>query len=213
MGDSVEKIYLSPPYQSGKELQKLTNVFESNWLAPFGDTSQAFKQEVSKYIIGEHIVLTNSATSALHLALQVLQVNQGDVVLCPTYTFAASAFAIVYQKAIPVFVDVDPITWNMNPAILEMAIKDCIRKNTKPKAIIVVHNYGNPVDWDSIESLSKTYEIPVIEDAAEALGSSYRHKKAGSLSELGVFSFNANKIITTSGGGSLQCRDLSLIHI
>jgi len=200
------KIYLSPPSLSGKEHKALKAVIKSNWLAPHGEQSSHFRTAIRHKASTKYVVLTNSATAAIHLALKVLDVSIGDEVICPSYTFGASAFPILYQNAKPVFVDVKADTWNICPDLLEIAIKDRIRKRKKIKAIILVHNYGNPVAWNKIQELASNYEIPIIEDAAEALGAVYHHKKVGGLSDLGVYSFNANKIITTSGGGSLLCK-------
>ncbi|HHE55672.1 MAG TPA: aminotransferase class I/II-fold pyridoxal phosphate-dependent enzyme, partial [Caldithrix abyssi] len=170
---------------------------------PLGPHVDAFEKEVAFYIGMKHAAALSSGTAAMHLALIMLGVEQGDEVICQSFTFSGSANPIVYQKAVPVFVDSEPQTWNMDPELLEVAIKDRISKGKKPKAVITVHLYGQPAKLDEIMSICQKYEIPLIEDAAEALGSEYKEKKAGSFGELAILSFNGNKIITTSGGGML----------
>jgi len=199
-------IYLSPPQLSGKEIKALKKVLRSNWLAPHGATSVNFRSSLRQASSSKYIVLTNAGTAAIHLALKVLGVGFGDEVICPTYTFAASAFPILYLHAKPIFIDVKADTWNICPDLMEIAIKDRLRKGKKVKAIILVHNYGNPVDWQNIYNLAEEYGIPIIEDAAEALGAKYDEKNVGGLSALGVYSFNANKIVTSAGGGALMCK-------
>jgi len=199
-------IYLSPPQLSGKEIKALKAVLSSNWLAPHGAASGNFRTSIRQASSSKYVVLTNAGTAAIHLALKVLGVGFGDEVICPTYTFAASAFPIMYLHAKPIFIDVKADTWNICPDLMEIAIKDRLRKGKKIKAIILVHNYGNPVDWLNIYNLATEYDIPIIEDAAEALGAKYDKKNIGGLSALGVYSFNANKIITSAGGGALLCK-------
>ena len=198
-----KRIYLSPPHMSGEELKLVMDAFESNWIAPLGPHVDAFEKEVASYIGMKHASALSSGTAAMHLALIMLGVEQGDEVICQSFTFSGSANPIVYQKAVPVFVDSEPQTWNMDPELLEVAIKDRISKGKKPKAVITVHLYGQPAKLDEIMSICQKYEIPLIEDAAEALGSEYKEKKAGSFGDLAILSFNGNKIITTSGGGML----------
>ncbi len=206
-----QRIYLSPPHMSGEELKFVIDAFESNWIAPLGPHVDAFEKEVASYIGVKHAAALSSGTAAIHLALILLGVEQGDEVICQSFTFSGSANPIVYQKAVPVFVDSEPQTWNMDPELLEQAIKDGIQKGKKPKAAITVHLYGQPAKLDEIISICHKYEIPLIEDAAEALGSSYKGRKAGSFGDLSILSFNGNKIITTSGGGMLLSDNVSYI--
>jgi len=189
------------------ERQCLLEAFDSNWIAPLGPHVDAFEKEISKYLSINYSVVLSSGTAAIHLGLILLGVNAGDEVICQSFTFSASANPIAYQSATPIFIDSEVDTWNMDPNLLEDAINDRIQRGKKPKAIIVVHLYGMPAKLDEIISVSKKYEIPVIEDAAEAIGSKYKNKKVGSFGTFGVLSFNGNKIITTSGGGALLSKD------
>ena len=198
-----KRIYLSPPDLRGRELEKVQETILSNWIAPVGSQLTAFESMLSQYLHQAQIVALNSGTSALHLALKLLDVQQTDEVICPTFTFVATANPVLYEKATPVFVDSESQTWNICPVQLERAIQDRIKQHRKPKAIIVVHLYGQPAQLTKILAIAKKYQIPVIEDAAEALGSSYKGVKAGAWGDLGVLSFNGNKIITTSAGGAL----------
>lgn len=202
-----KKIWLSPPHMGGDEEKFVAEAFETNWISPVGPHITAFEEELSDYLNGADVAALSSGTAAIHLALLLLDVQRGDEVICSTFTFSATANPIVYAGATPVFVDAEPETWNMDPALLAVAIKDRIKSGKKPKAIIVVHLYGTPAKMNEITRLARTYEIPVIEDAAEALGSSYDGRPAGTLGDLGILSFNGNKIITTSGGGALVSRN------
>jgi len=202
-----ERIYLSPPHMGGDELKLLIDAFESNWIAPLGPHVNAFEQEMSAYLNVPHAAALSSGTAAIHLALILSGVKEGDDVLCQSFTFCGSANPIVYQKANPIFIDSEPDSWNMDPALLEQAIKDGLKKGKKPGAVIAVHLYGQPAKLDEITSLCRQYEIPFIEDAAEALGSAYRGRKTGTFGDFGILSFNGNKIITTSGGGMLVGHD------
>ncbi len=202
-----KRIYLSPPHMSGEELKLVIDAFESNWIAPLGPHVDAFEKEMASYIGVKHAAALSSGTAAIHLALILLGVEQDDEVICQSFTFSGSANPIVYQKAIPIFVDSELESWNMDPELLEKAIKDRLKKGKKPKAVIVVHLYGQPAKLDEIKTICQKYEIPLIEDAAEALGSRYKNQKAGSFGNLGILSFNGNKIITTSGGGMLLAND------
>ncbi len=201
------KIWLSSPHMGGNELKYIHEAFDENWVAPLGPNVNNFETDLEQYL-DENIKVAalSSGTAALHLALIILGVKQGDEVICQSMTFSASANPIVYQGATPVFVDSEKNTWNMCPLALEEAIKDRILKGKKPKAIIVVHLYGMPAKMDEIMKIAQQYEIPVIEDAAEALGSVYKGKKCGTFGEMSILSFNGNKIITTSGGGALVCK-------
>lgn len=200
---SREKIWLSKPHMGGSEKKYVDEAFETNWVAPLGPNVNAFEKELSQYLGVRHCAALVSGTAAIHLALINLGVKQGDEVICQSFTFSATANPIVYQDATPFFIDSEPETWNMDPELLEKAIKERIRKGKKPKAIIVVHLYGMPAKMDEIMSIAEKYEIPIIEDAAEALGSKYKDKPCGTFGCMGILSFNGNKIITTSGGGAL----------
>ena len=199
----MEKIWLSSPHMGGTEHKYVNNAFETNWIAPIGPHINKFEADISDYLGGTNVAALSSGSAALHLALQLLGVEQNDEVICSSFTFAASANPIAYQKAIPVFVDSEEETWNMSPKYLEEAIVDRISKGKKPKAIILVYLYGGAAKNDELFAIANKYEIPVVEDAAEALGATYKGKALGTFGELGIFSFNGNKIITTSGGGAL----------
>lgn len=196
----------------GTEMTYIQQAFESNWIAPVGTNVTAFEKQIAEFIGFGHVAALSSGTAALHLALVMLGVGKGDVVICQSLTFAASANPVVYQGGIPVFVDSEPDTWNICPDALEQAIKQCFNKGKKPKAIIIVHLYGMPARMGEILALCNYYDIPLIEDAAEALGSEYRGQKAGSFGTFGIFSFNGNKIITTSGGGALWSADSEVVN-
>jgi len=198
-----KKIWLSSPHMSGGEIKYVNDAFETNWVAPLGPNVNAFEKELAQYIGVKHCAALVSGTAAIHLALINLGVRSGDEVICQSFTFSATANPIVYQGATPVFVDSEAETWNIDPELLEKAIRDRINKGKRPKAIIVVHLYGMPAKINDILSIAKKYEIPVIEDAAEALGSRYEERFCGSFGDMGILSFNGNKIITTSGGGAL----------
>ena len=201
-----DKIWLSSPHMGGNELKYIHEAFDANWVAPLGPNVNGFEADIENFLGGEVKVGALSAgTAALHLALIECGVGFGDEVICQSMTFSASANPISYQGAIPVFVDSEPDTWNMCPTQLREAIKDRFSKGKKPKAIVVVHLYGMPAKMDEILAVAKEYDIPVIEDAAEALGSTYKGKACGTFGRFGVLSFNGNKIITTSGGGALVC--------
>ena len=198
------KIWLSSPHMGGNEQKFVQQAFDSNWVAPLGPNVSGFEQDLEQYLEQEVFVGALSAgTAALHLGLILLGVEHQDEVICQSMTFSASANPIRYLGATPVFVDSEPDTWNMCPLALEEAIQDRMVKGKKPKAIIAVHLYGMPFKADEIKAIAQKYDIPVLEDAAEALGSTYKGQKCGTLGDIGVLSFNGNKIITTSGGGAL----------
>ena len=198
------KIWLSSPHMSGNEQKFINEAFNSNWIAPLGPNVSGFEEDISQYLNeGTYVAALSSGTAAIHLALIILNVSRDDIVLCQSKTFSASANPIVYQGAKPVFIDSEKETWNLCPIQLEIAIKDCIAKGKKPKAIIAVHLYGMPYKVDEIHTIATTYNIPIIEDSAEAFGSSYKNKKCGAFGDISILSFNGNKIITTSGGGAL----------
>lgn len=207
-----KKIWLSSPHMSGQEQQFVNEAFETNWIAPLGPNVDGFEQDLVNYTGCGYAAALSSGTAAIHMALILLGIRPDDEVICSTFTFAASANPIRYQGAVPVFVDSESTTWNIDPDLLEQAIRARIRKGKKPAAIILVHLYGMPAQIDEILDIAGQYEIPVIEDAAEALGSTYKGKFAGTFGKFGVLSFNGNKIITTSGGGALISSDEMLIE-
>lgn len=203
-----KKIWLSPPHMGGEELSYIVDAFETNWIAPLGPNVNAFEKDLATYCGTAGATVLNSGTAAIHLALIELGVGLGDLVICQSFTFSASANPIVYLGAKPVFVDSEIETWNMCPDLLEEAIKGCISKHGKlPKAIIPVHLYGMPAKMNQILKISREYGIRIIEDAAESLGSKYHGKSCGSFGDFGILSFNGNKIITTSGGGAVLSND------
>jgi dTDP-4-amino-4,6-dideoxygalactose transaminase len=210
---SAEKIWLSSPHMGGAEFEFVKEAFDTNWISPVGPHITGFEKELGSYTGNSHVAALSSGTAAIHLALIILGVEQGDEVVCSTFTFSGSCNPIAYQKAVPVFVDSEADSWNMDPALLEEAITDRIRKTgRKPKAIVLVHLYGMPARVEEIMNIARKYEIPVIEDAAEGLGSTYRGKALGTFGDFGVFSFNGNKIITTSGGGALASENAEWIQ-
>ena len=201
-----EKIWLSSPHMGGNELKYIHQAFEENWVAPLGPNVNGFEEDLQRFLgNGVKVSALSAGTAALHLALIECDVQAGDEVLCQSMTFSASANPIVYQGATPVFVDSEESTWNISPVFLEEAIKDRIKKGKKPKAVIAVSLYGMPFKIEEVLTLCKKYDIPLVEDAAEALGSTYKGKPCGTFGRFGVLSFNGNKIITTSGGGALVC--------
>lgn len=203
-----DKIWLSPPHLSGNELYFIKDALQKNWVTSQGENIDKFEQSLSVVLKNDvRICALNSATSAIHLALLMLRVTCDDEVITSTFSFCASANPITYCGAIPVFIDSEKDTWNMCPVALEEAIADRISKGKKPKAIIVVHLYGMPAKMDEIIAIAQKHDIPVIEDAAEALGSTYKGKACGTFGRFGILSFNGNKIITTSGGGALVCHN------
>jgi dTDP-4-amino-4,6-dideoxygalactose transaminase len=195
----------------GTEINYVQDAFDSNWVAPLGPNVSGFETDLERYIGQEsHVAALSSGTAAIHLGLILLGVSAGDEVICQSFTFSASANPILYQGATPIFVDSEPDTWNICPKALEDAIQDRISKGKKPKAIIGVHLYGMPFKVDEIKEIAQRYEIPLLEDSAEALGSTYKGQKCGTFGDFGILSFNGNKIITTSGGGALVCKNKEL---
>jgi pyridoxal phosphate-dependent aminotransferase EpsN len=207
-----KKIYLSAPHMSGNEINFISEAFETNWIAPLGPNVDAFEKEIASYVGVSEAVAVSSGTAAIHLALSLLDVKKGDKVFCSTLTFVGSANPILYQGAEPVFIDSEPETWNMSPQALERALIESYIDGNLPKAVIIVNLYGQSAKMDEIVSLCDQYEVPLIEDAAESLGSTYSGKASGSFGKFGVFSFNGNKIITTSGGGMLVSNDVEAIN-
>ena len=210
-----DKIWLSSPHMGGNERKFVTEAFDANWVAPLGPNVNGLEKDIAAFLSpqnedGIHIAALSSGTAALHLALILLDVKAGDEVICQSMTFSASANPIAYQGAIPVFIDSEKETWNMSPELLEKAIKDRIAKGKKPKAIIPVHLYGMPAKMVEITAIANNYEIPIIEDAAEALGSHLNGQNCGTFGVIAALSFNGNKIITTSGGGAFVAHDATL---
>lgn len=202
------RIFLSFPHLGGNEMQYINEAFRESWVVPLGPNVDEFERRLEAYLSASNVVALSAGTAALHLGLVELGVTAGDEVLCQSFTFAASANPVKYQGANPVFVDSEPDTWNMSPDALERAIIDRKRVTGRyPKAIVVVHLYGMPAQMDEIMAIAARYNIPVLEDAAEALGSTYKGRKCGTIGNFGALSFNGNKIITTSGGGALICPD------
>jgi len=206
----TQKIWLSPPHMGGNEQKYIQEAFDTNWIAPLGPNVDAFENMLDIYVgQNKKAVALNSGTAAIHLALVQLGVTKGDEVLCQSFTFSATVNPIMYQGAIPVFVDSELETWNMCPVLLEEAILERIKKGKKPKAIIAVHLYGMPAKIVELKKIAKKFEISFIEDAASALGSEVNGQKCGTFGDLAIFSFNGNKIITTSGGGALITKTIS----
>lgn len=202
------KIYLSSPHMGGAEQKYVSEAFDTNWIAPLGPNVNGFEDDLENYLKNNvYVAALSSGTAAIHVALELLGVTSGDEVLCQSFTFSASANPIIYQGAKPIFIDSEQDTWNMSPELLEIAVRDRIEKYKKPKAIIAVHLYGMPYKAKEINEIGEKYNIPIIEDSAEALGSTYFNQACGTLSDMGILSFNGNKIITTSGGGALITKD------
>ncbi|MDD3004010.1 aminotransferase class I/II-fold pyridoxal phosphate-dependent enzyme [Flavobacterium sp.] len=203
-----DKIWLSLPHMGGTEINFVNEAFATNWIAQLGPHVNGFESDLKSYLGNTvEVAALNSGTAALHLSLVILGVQAGDEVICQSMTFSASANPIRYQGATPVFIDSEPDTWNLCPVALEEAIKDRIQKGKKPKAIIAVHLFGMPFKIDEIQAVAQKYDIPIVEDSAEALGSFYKGKACGTFGKISVLSFNGNKIITTSGGGALVSSD------
>ncbi len=207
-----KQILLSTPHLGEQELEFVKEAFDTNWIAPVGPHINAFEQEFCQVVGSKYGAAVSSGTAALHLALRLVGVKPGDEVFCSTLTFIASANPIIYLGAKPVFIDSDRISWNMNPHLLREALVQRAQVNKLPKAVILVHLYGQTADLDPIVELCNEYNIPLIEDAAEALGATYKGKSPGTFGKIGIFSFNGNKIITTSGGGMLVSDDQQLIE-
>ena len=198
-----KKIYLSSPTMHGEEQEFIKEAFDTNWVAPLGPNVNAFEKELADYVGIAHASALSAGTAAIHLALKLLGVGEGDVVFVPSLTFSATCNPIVYEKAVPVFIDSEEDTWNMDPAALEAAFE----KYPSPKAVMVVHLYGTPARLDEIIEICASHNVPLIEDAAESLGSTYKGKHTGTFGRVGIYSFNGNKIITTSGGGMLVANE------
>ncbi|MEK5166364.1 aminotransferase class I/II-fold pyridoxal phosphate-dependent enzyme [Paenibacillus sp. FSL R5-0527] len=209
----MKRIYLSPPHLGNMEFEFVQEAFRSNWISTVGPHIEAFEAEIARYAGTKGAIVVSSGTAGLHLALRVHGVGPGDTVFVSTLTFIASVNPIIYQGAEPVFIDSEPDSWNMSPAALERALADAARKNRLPKAVIAVNLYGQSAKYDEIKALCAPYGIPVIEDAAESLGAEYKGRRSGSIGDIGVYSFNGNKIITTSGGGAVVSDNLEHLQI
>ncbi len=207
-GREKKRIYLSSPTMHGKEQEFVQEAFDTNWVAPLGPNVNEFEKEMARYVGISHASALSAGTAAIHLALRLLGVGRGDVVFAPTLTFSASCNPIVYENATPVFIDSEPDTWNMSPEALERAYE----KYPEPKAVILVHLYGTPAKLDEIKAICDRHGTVLIEDAAESVGSTYKGKHTGTIGKMGIYSFNGNKIITTSGGGMLVSEDEELIQ-
>lgn len=205
-----EQILLSTPHMGETERDFVDEAFRTNWIAPLGPNVDAFELELAEKVGAKHAVALSSGTAAIHLGLILLDVGPGDTVFCSSLTFAASVNPIMYQGAVPVLIDSEPQSWNMSPAALERALEDAVRKGRPPKAVIVVNLYGQSADMEPIVALCDSYGIPMLEDAAESLGAKYRGKSSGNFGRIGIYSFNGNKIITTSGGGMLVTAEKEL---
>lgn len=207
----IKPILLSTPHMGEQELDFVKEAFETNWIAPIGPHVDAFEQEFCEVVGASHAAAVSSGTAALHLALRLVGVKPGDEVFCSTLTFIATASPITYQGATPVFIDCDRISWNMNPDLLREALEQRARTGKLPKAVVLVHLYGQSADIDPILAACNAFEVPLVEDAAESLGATYKARSPGSFGKVSIFSFNGNKIITTSGGGMLVSNDPDLV--
>lgn len=206
------RIFLSPPYMGGEEIKFVQEAFDTNWIAPYGPHITAFEKEMREYISMDGALALTSGTAGVHLALRWLGVGQGDYVFCQDFTFIGSCGAVLYEKARPVFIDSEEGSWNMSPHALKKAFQWAKENNKMPKAVIIVDLYGESADWDKLLPICRQYGVPVIEDAAEAVGTEYKGKKCGSFGDIGILSFNGNKILTTSGGGMVMCNDAMAIE-
>lgn len=205
---SKKHIYLASPTMNGNEMKFIEEAFDTNWIAPLGPNVNEFEKELAAYVGTSHAAALSSGTAAIHLALKYADIRQGDVVFCSTLTFSATCNPILYQGATPVFIDSERDTWNMDPKALRKAFK----KYPNAKAVVLVNLYGTPAKLDEILAICKEYNVPLIEDAAESLGATYKGKQTGTFGKFGIFSFNGNKIITTSGGGMLVSEDGTAIE-
>lgn len=194
-----KRIYLASPTMHGEEQEFIKEAFDTNWVAPLGPNVDAFEKELAEYVGSPHAAALSAGTAAIHLAVKLLGIGQGDYAFCSSLTFSASCNPVVYEKATPIFIDSEPDTWNMSPAALRKAFE----KYPNPKAVICVHLYGTPAKLDEITAICREHQVPLIEDAAESLGATYKGQYTGTFGDYGIFSFNGNKIITTSGGGML----------
>lgn len=202
-----DRIYLASPHMGGQEKEFIRQAFETNWIAPLGPNVDMFEKEVSEFVGTKGAVALSSGTAAIHMALRYIGIGRGDRVFCSSLTFAASCNPIIYEGAEPVFIDSEPESWNMSPLALLRAFKEGEKENKIPKAVVVVNLYGQSADMDSIKKICDSYNVPIVEDAAESLGAKYKGRFSGTMGQFGIYSFNGNKIITTSGGGMLISED------
>ena len=202
----MDRIYLSPPFMGGAEQKYVNEAFETNWIAPLGPNVNAFEREMGEYLDVPYPLALSAGTAAIHLCLKYLGVQQGDLVFCSSFTFSGSCNAVLYEKAEPVFIDSEPESLNMSPDALRRALEWAKSIGKLPRAVIVVDLYGNCAKWDEITAVCREYGVPILEDAAEALGSRYHGQYCGTFGDLGILSFNGNKIVTTSGGGMALCK-------
>jgi len=209
---SKRKIYLSSPHMGEEEIKYVLEAFDTNWIAPMGPNVENFENEIANFVKVKRGLALSSGTSAIHMALKLLDVKNNDLVFCSSLTFVASCNPIMYERAVPVFIDSEPESFNMSPKALKRAFEYYEEKNIKPKVVIVVHLYGQSADMDEIIEICNFYNVPIVEDAAESLGATYKGKQTGTMGEFGVFSFNGNKIITTSAGGMLVSNDMNSIE-
>lgn len=198
-----ERIYLASPHMGGEELKYVHEAFTSNWIAPLGPNVNHFEQELANYVGVNNACALSSGTAAIHLGLKALGITEGDIVFCSTLTFSASCNPIIYLGATPVFIDSNKETWNMCPLSLALAFEEAVTQGKLPKAVVVVNLYGQSADLDPIIELCQKYDVPILEDAAESLGATYKGRYSGTIGDIGIYSFNGNKIITTSGGGMM----------
>lgn len=203
-----KRIYLASPTMNGREMEFINEAFETNWIAPLGPNVNCFEKELATYVGTSYAAAVSSGTAAIHMALKYVGVNQGDIVFCSTLTFSATCNPIIYQGAIPIFIDSEKDSWNMDP----LALRKAFQKYPKVKAVITVHLYGTPAKINEIIGICNEFNVPLIEDAAESLGATYEGKQTGTFGRFGVYSFNGNKIITTSGGGMLISDDINAIE-
>ncbi len=210
--NSKRKIYLSSPHMGEEEIKYVLEAFDTNWIAPMGPNVENFENEVANYVKVKRGLALSCGTSAIHMALKLLDVKNDDLVFCSSLTFVASCNPIIYERAVPVFIDSEPESFNMSPKALKRAFEYYKEKNMKPKVVIVVHLYGQSADMDEIIEICNSYNVPIVEDAAESLGATYKGKQTGTMGEFGVFSFNGNKIITTSAGGMLVSNNMNAIE-
>jgi len=211
MNNKNNAIPLAVPHMSGNEIEYVKEAFETNWVSYLGPHVKCFEKEVAEYLSLNSALALSSGTAAVHLALKYLGVSMGDVVFCSSLTFAASCNPILYEKAEPVFIDCEPESWNMSPEALERAFVEYHASGKLPKAVVITDLYGQSADYDRLSSLCAKYQVPIVEDAAEALGAKYKNKHVGTFGKLGILSFNGNKIITTGGGGMLVSDDTNAI--
>ena len=208
MNQEKKRLYLSSPTMNGREQEFIKEAFDTNWVAPLGKNVDEFEKELAAFVGIGHAAALSSGTAAIHLALKLLKIETGDIVFVSSLTFSASSNPIAYEKATPVFIDAEPDTWNMSPE----ALKEAFKKYPNPKAVILVHLYGTPAKLDEIMAICQEHQVPLIEDAAESLSATYKGRQTGTFGKLGIYSFNGNKIITTSGGGMLVSDDDTLIQ-